>query len=42
MKNAVYKLTELTGTPDDSMEDAVENRAKHWQVTVKIGFALED
>jgi len=25
MKNAVYKLIELTGTPDDSMEDAAED-----------------
>jgi flavin-binding protein dodecin len=42
MKNAVYKLIELTGTSDNSMEDAVENRVKHWQVTLKIGFVLED
>lgn len=69
MKNTVYKLVELTGTSDDSMEKAVENavrradetlknlcwfqvletrgtidksKVKHWQVTLKVGFAVED
>jgi dodecin len=67
MKDAVYKLIELTGTSADSLEDAVDqaiqrahktiknlcwfqvvetrgNIAKgkvhHWQVTIKVGFAL--
>jgi flavin-binding protein dodecin len=69
MKNPVYKLIELTGTSDSSMEDAVEKAVKrahktiknlcwfqvvetrgsiekgkvrHWQVTIKVGFAVND
>jgi dodecin len=69
MSNHVYKLTELTGSSPDSIEDAVRNavaRASksirnmrwfevietrgqidngavaHWQVTIKIGFTLDD
>ncbi len=68
MKNAVYKLIELTGSSEDSIEDAVNNAVKrtaktvkelcwfqvvetrgsishgkvrHWQVTIKVGFAVE-
>jgi flavin-binding protein dodecin len=68
MKNPVYKLIELTGTSDVSIEDAVANaikrahktlkglswfqvvdtrgnldkgKVRHWQVTIKVGFALE-
>ena len=69
MKNPVYKLIELTGTSDHSIEAAVDNAIKrahktlknlswfemvetrgslakgkvhHWQVTIKVGFALEN
>jgi flavin-binding protein dodecin len=68
MKNAVYKLIELTGTSTTSMEDAVnravqrahrtvknlcwfqvidtrgdiaKGKVHHWQVTIKVGFAVE-
>jgi dodecin len=66
--NKVYKLIELTGTSNRSVEDAVntalqragetiknlrwfevtetrgdieENKVKHWQVTIKVGFHVE-
>lgn len=69
MKNPVYKLIELTGTSDTSIEEAVGNairrahktlkglswfqvvdtrgslekgKVRHWQVTIKVGFALEN
>jgi hypothetical protein len=69
MKTPVYKLIELTGTSDTSIEDAVagaiarahktlkhlswfqvvetrgnieKGKVRHWQVTLKVGFALED
>ena len=69
MSNHVYKVTELTGSSEKSIEEAVRNavdraaqtirnmrwlevvetrghiennKFKHWQVTVKIGFTLED
>jgi dodecin len=65
----IYKQVEITGTSDQSVEDAVRAAIKragssvrnmrwfevtdirghiagqalnHWQVTVKIGFTLED
>jgi flavin-binding protein dodecin len=68
MKNAVYKLIELTGTSTTSIEDAVDRaiqrahrtvknlcwfqvidtrgdiakgKVHHWQVTIKVGFAVE-
>lgn len=68
MKDQVYKLLELTGTSDSSIEHAVETairrvnrtvrqlswfevvetrgkiekgRVKQWQVTLKVGFAIE-
>ena len=69
MKNPVYKLTELTGTSETSIVEAVDSAIKranktiknlcwfqvietrgniekgkvhHWQVTIKIGFAVAD
>jgi flavin-binding protein dodecin len=69
MKEHVYKLIELTGTSDTSIEDAVDHaisranktlknlcwfqvvetrgniekgKVRHWQVTLKVGFALEE
>ncbi len=69
MADHVYKLIELTGSSQTTMEDAVnhavakasktlrqmrwfevtdirghidEGKVAHWQVTVKIGFTLED
>ena len=69
MKDHVYKLIELTGTSDTSMEAAINNairrantsvknlrwfqvtetrgdiedgRVAHWQVTLKVGFTVED
>ncbi len=69
MSNNVYKLIELTGTSDASLEDAIENavnkaaqtvrnmswfevietrgaiknnKVSQWQVTLKVGFSLED
>ena len=69
MKNHVYKLIELTGTANTSVEDAVNhaiaragasvkhlrwfqvseirgdidrNKVSHWQVTLKVGFTVED
>jgi flavin-binding protein dodecin len=69
MKPTVYKLIELTGTSNTSIEDAVagaitrahktlkhlswfqvvetrgnieKGKVRHWQVTIKVGFALED
>ena len=69
MSNHVYKLIELTGSSDRSIEDAVQGavakasatmrnvhwfqvvetrgtivdgKVGQWQVTVKIGFTLED
>jgi flavin-binding protein dodecin len=69
MSDHVYKLIELTGSSQSSIEDAVNNainragktvrnmrwfevtetrghiengKVQHWQVTVKVGFTLED
>lgn len=69
MKDHVYKLIELTGTSDRSIEDAVagairrahktiknlswfqvvetrgninKGKVDHWQVTIKVGFTVED
>ena len=69
MSDHVYKYTELVGSSEKSLEDAVNNAVSraaktirnmrwvevgnirghiedgalaHWQVTVKIGFTLED
>lgn len=69
MKDPVYKIIELTGTSNTSIEEAVANaikraqktikklgwfqvvetrgniekgRVRHWQVTIKVGFAVED
>lgn len=69
MGNHVYKIIELTGSSQTSIEDAVqnavakagetlhnlrwfevvetrgyieENSVAYWQVTVKIGFTLDD
>ncbi len=69
MKDPVYKLIELTGTSDKSVEEAVDNairkaaktvnnlrwfqvvetrgsiakgRVEHWQVTIKVGFTVDD
>ncbi|MDB6066094.1 MAG: hypothetical protein JWR26_2302 [Pedosphaera sp.] len=69
MKNQVYKLIELTGTSDKSIEDAVgsaiqrahktlknlcwfhvvetrgsinKGKVQQWQVTIKVGFTLEN
>ncbi len=69
MKDHVYKLIELTGTSESSMEEAVQcairrasqtiknlrwfqvvetrgeiegDRVTHWQVTVKVGFTVEE
>ncbi|MTI30827.1 dodecin [Xanthovirga aplysinae] len=69
MSDHVYKLIELTGTSQKSIEDAVQNaiskagftirnmrwfemvdtrgavengKIKHWQVTIKVGFTLEE
>jgi flavin-binding protein dodecin len=68
-KNHIYKIVELTGTSDRSIEDAVnsalkrasktvrslrwfevtevrgdidKSQVKHWQVTIKVGFTLEE
>jgi flavin-binding protein dodecin len=69
MANHVYKSIELTGSSQNSIEDAVTNaiakasktvrnmrwfsitetrghiedgKVNHWQVTLKVGFTLED
>lgn len=69
MSDHVYKLIELTGTSETSMEDAVqaalgkaaktvrnmrwfevtetrgtvnEGRVGRWQVTIKVGFTIDD
>jgi flavin-binding protein dodecin len=69
MAGSVYKLIELTGTSDTSIEDAVNNaiakagesvrqlrwfqiletrgainngKVDEWQVTVKVGFKIDD
>lgn len=69
MNDHVYKITELTGSSTESMEDAVKRavarasttlrnmrwfevvetrghidggKVAHWQVTIKIGFTLDD
>lgn len=69
MTEHVYKKIELTGSSNNSMEEAVENaiakasksihdmrwfevletrghitdgKIAHWQVTVKVGFALDE
>jgi flavin-binding protein dodecin len=69
MASGVYKLVELTGTSDNSIEDAVNNaisragesirqmrwfevtetrgtiangKVGEWQVTIKLGFKIED
>jgi flavin-binding protein dodecin len=68
-KNHVYKTTELVGSSETSVEDAVRNAVRrasktlhnlkwfevgevrghiekgeigHWQVTVKVGFTLDE
>ena len=69
MTDHVYKIVELTGTSNTSIEDAVQKaiqrasktltnlswfqvvetrgninngQVHHWQVTIKVGFAIED
>jgi hypothetical protein len=69
MSDKVYKLIEVTGTSETTLEDAIQNaitrssetvrnmrwfevvetrgaiqggQVSQWQVTLKIGFALED
>ena len=69
MSEHVYKIIELAGSAEGSMEDAIRNavarasktvrnmrwfevietrghiegdRIRHWQVTLKIGFTLDD
>ena len=69
MKDHVYKLIELTGTSNGSIEDAIagaiqrahktvknlswfqvvetrgninKGKVDHWQVTIKVGFTVED
>lgn len=69
MTHNIYKTIEITGTSDDSIEDAVnravakagetvrqmrwfeiietrgtidEDQVALWQVTIKLGFTLED
>lgn len=69
MTNHVYKIIELTGSSNQSIEDAVKNaiskasesvrnmrwfqiletrgqidknQVQYWQVTIKIGFTIED
>jgi dodecin len=69
MAGSVYKLVELTGTSDTSIEDAVNNalgkagesirqmrwfevtetrgtvnegKVGEWQITIKVGFKVED
>ena len=69
MSNHVYKMIELTGSSDKSIEDAIQNavakaaktvrnmrwfqvmetrghidndQVQYWQVTIKIGFTMED
>lgn len=69
MENHTYKKIEITGTSDNSIEEAIRNaisranqtihslrwfevvetrgdiaegQVAHWQVTLKIGFTLED
>ncbi|MBE0699731.1 MAG: dodecin domain-containing protein [Anaerolineaceae bacterium] len=69
MGGSVYKLIELTGTSDTSIEDAVNNalgkagesiremrwfevietrgtvnggKVGEWQITIKVGFKVED
>jgi len=69
MKDPVYKLIELTGTSDTSIEEAVgaalkrarktlknlswfqvtetrgsieDGKVHRWQVTIKVGFSVED
>lgn len=69
MSSHVYKLLELTGSSEVSIEDAVQNavskaahtvrnmrwlhvtdtrghiedgKIAHWQVTIKLGFTLEE
>ncbi len=69
MSNHVYKMIELTGSSDKSIEEAIQNavskasktvrnmrwfqvietrghidngQVQHWQVTIKIGFTMED
>jgi flavin-binding protein dodecin len=69
MNNHIYKMIELTGSSDKSIEEAIQNavvkaaqsirnmrwfqvletrghidngQVQHWQVTIKIGFTLED
>lgn len=69
MSNHVYKMIELTGSSDKSIEEAIQNavakaaktvrnmrwfqvmetrghidndQVQYWQVTIKIGFTMED
>lgn len=69
MNDHVYKLIELTGSSETSIEDAVNtalqrahktikhlrwfqvgeirgdietDKVKHWQVTLKVGFTVQD
>ena len=69
MKDPVYKLIELIGTSETSIEEAVEKaikranktiknlcwfqvvetrgsiakgKVRHWQVTLKVGFTVEE
>lgn len=69
MSDHIYKKIELTGSSQNSMQEAIENaiaraskslhdmrwfevvetrgqiddnKIAHWQVTIKVGFTLED
>jgi flavin-binding protein dodecin len=69
MSDHIYKLTELTGSSPNSIEEAISNaiaraaktirnmrwfevtetrgvinegKVMHWQVTIKIGFTLDE
>jgi hypothetical protein len=35
-------IGELPSTLCKSVENAVDNRVAHWQVTMKLGFTLDD
>jgi flavin-binding protein dodecin len=49
MQDHVYKTTELVGTSDKGIEDAVQKAVgraaktvRQWQAILKISFTLED
>ena len=41
MQDHIYKVVELVGTSESSIEDAIHGKVRQYQVTLKVGFTME-